>query len=107
VGLLPGRSSVDAMDGPSRTYAVALRTVYRPSQRYRGVVRLVLAQDPALDAAGNQREQGLMIEGWRRQGNGLEVWYGAGNHFTVLKAPNVQGLAQWWLEPAVIGEVVS
>jgi arthrofactin-type cyclic lipopeptide synthetase C len=107
VGLLPGRSSVDAMDGPSRTYAVALRTVYRPSQRYRGVVRLVLAQDPALDAAGNQREQGLMIEGWRRQGNGLEVWYGAGNHFTLLKAPNVQGLAQWWLEPAVIGEVVS
>lgn len=62
------------------------------------MVRLVLAQDPALDAAGNQREQGLMVEGWRRQGNGLQVWYGAGNHFTLLKAPNVLGLARWWLE---------
>ena len=107
VGLLPGRASVDAMAGPSRTYAAALRTVYRPAQRFNGVVRLVLAQDPALDAAGNQREQGLMIEGWRRQGSGLQVWYGAGNHFTLLKAPNVLGLAQWWLEGVVVGEVVS
>ena len=105
VGLLPARASVDAMAGPSRTYAAALRTVYRPVQRFNGVVRLVLAEDPALDASGNQREQGLMIEGWRRQGSGLEVWYGPGNHFTLLKAPNVQGLARWWLEGAVMGEV--
>ncbi|UXV22066.1 amino acid adenylation domain-containing protein [Pseudomonas fluorescens] len=107
VGLLPARASVDAMAGPARTYAAALRTVYRTTQRYHGVVRLVLAQDPALDAAGNQREQGLMIDGWQRQGSGLEVWYGGGNHFTLLKAPNVHGLAQWWLEGVVIGEVVS
>ena len=107
VGLLPGRSSVDAMDGPARTYAAALRTKYQPHQRFKGVVRLVLAQDPALDAAGNQREQGLMVEGWQRQGSGLQVWYGAGNHFTLLKAPNVLGLARWWLEGVVIGEVVS
>ncbi len=107
VGLLPARAGVDAMAGPSRTYAAALRTAYRPLRRFEGVVRLVLAQDPALDAAGNQREQGLMVEGWRRQGSGLQVWYGGGNHFTLLKAPNVQGLAQWWLEGVVVGEVVS
>jgi arthrofactin-type cyclic lipopeptide synthetase C len=106
VGLLPARASVDAMAGPARTYAAALRTEYRPAQRYRGVVRLVLAEDPALDAAGNQREQGGMVEGWKRQGSGLEVWYGGGNHFTLLKAPNVQGLAVWWLE-GVAAEVVS
>ncbi|NMZ50952.1 amino acid adenylation domain-containing protein [Pseudomonas poae] len=107
VGLLPGRASSDAMVGPARTYAAALRTVYRPGRRYGGVVRLVLAQDPALDAVGNLREQEGMIEGWRGQGSGLEVWYGGGNHFTLLKAPNVQGLAAWWLEGLVVGEVVS
>ncbi|WP_395608028.1 amino acid adenylation domain-containing protein [Pseudomonas sp. B22129] len=109
VGLLPGRAAVDAMDGPARTYAAALRTVYRPARRFDGVVRLVLAQDPALDAAGNQREQGLMVEGWGKQGSGLQVWYGAGNHFTLLKAPNVVGLAGWWLERVGVGvgEVVS
>lgn len=78
VGLLPARAALEAMDGPARTYAAALRTVYQPQGRYDGVVRLVLAQDPALDSAGNQREQGLMIEGWRGQGGGLEVWYGGG-----------------------------
>ncbi|QXQ20944.1 amino acid adenylation domain-containing protein [Pseudomonas tolaasii] len=107
VGLLPARAAVDAMDGPSRTYAAALRTVYRPARRFDGVVRLVLAQDPALDAAGNQREQGAMVEGWGKQGRSLQVWYGQGNHFTLLKAPNVQGLAGWWLERVAVGEVVS
>ncbi|MEX5594535.1 amino acid adenylation domain-containing protein [Pseudomonas orientalis] len=107
VGLLPARSAGDAMVGPARTYAAALRTVYRPQARYDGVVRLVLARDPALDAAGNQREQGLMIEGWRGQGRGLQVWYGGGNHFTLLKAPNVSALARWWVEGVVVGEVVS
>ncbi|MGY2402552.1 amino acid adenylation domain-containing protein [Pseudomonas sp. SDO5271_S396] len=107
VGLLPARASVDAMAGPARTYAAALRTRYRPQQRFNGVVRLVLAQDPALDAAGNQREQGLMIEGWERQGRSLEVWYGEGNHFTLLKAPNVGGLARWWLDRVLVGEGVS
>ncbi|NWC78662.1 hypothetical protein HX823_31810, partial [Pseudomonas sp. P7759] len=58
VGLLPARSAVDAMDGPARTYAAALRTRYRPGARFNGVVRLVLAEDPALDAAGHQRERG-------------------------------------------------
>ncbi|MEX5511783.1 amino acid adenylation domain-containing protein [Pseudomonas paralactis] len=107
VGLLPARAAVDAMEGPARTYAAALRTVYRPQARYDGVVRLVLAQDPALDAAGNQREQGLMVEGWKGQGTGLQVWYGGGNHFTLLKVPNVSGLAKWWLEGVGVGEVVS
>jgi arthrofactin-type cyclic lipopeptide synthetase C len=107
VGLVPARASADAMTGPARTYGAALRTVYRPLRRYEGAVRLVLAEDPALDAAGNQREQGRMIEGWRKQGSALEVWYGAGNHFTLLKVPNVHRLARWWLDGVVIGEVVS
>ncbi|MGY2329223.1 amino acid adenylation domain-containing protein [Pseudomonas sp. SDT2931_S440] len=107
VGLLPARSSVEAMDGPARTYASALRTVYRPARRYEGVVRLVLAEDPTLDAAGNQREQGLMVEGWRGCVGVLEVWYGPGNHFSLLKAPNVFSLAAWWRDGVVVGERVS
>jgi arthrofactin-type cyclic lipopeptide synthetase C len=106
-GLLPARSSVEAMDGPARTYASALRTVYRPARRYEGVVRLVLAEDPTLDAAGNQREQGLMVEGWRGCVGVLEVWYGPGNHFSLLKAPNVFSLAAWWRDGVVVGERVS
>ncbi|QJI28340.1 amino acid adenylation domain-containing protein [Pseudomonas sp. ADAK18] len=95
-GLLPQRSTPDAMHGPARTYATALRTVYQPRRAVSGLVRLVLADDPTLDALGNQREQAAMIEGWRRHSGSLEVWYGPGNHFTLLKAPNVYSLAAWW-----------
>ncbi|MCF5736479.1 syringopeptin non-ribosomal peptide synthetase SypC, partial [Pseudomonas syringae] len=96
-GLLPQRSSPDAMRGPARAFGTALRTRYQPSQIYTGPVRLVLADDPVLDAAGNQREQQAMVSGWRRCAPDLTVWRGPGNHFTILKAQHVQHLANWWL----------
>ncbi|NAO47946.1 amino acid adenylation domain-containing protein [Pseudomonas syringae] len=96
-GMLPQRSSPDAMRGPARAFGTALRTRYQPSQIYTGPVRLVLADDPVLDAAGNQREQQAMVSGWRRCAPDLTVWRGPGNHFTILKAQHVQHLANWWL----------
>ncbi|WP_010446094.1 non-ribosomal peptide synthetase, partial [Pseudomonas asplenii] len=95
-GLLPQRSAPDSMRGPVRAFGTALRTRYEPSAIYTGPVRLVLADDPVLDAAGNQREQQAMVSGWRRCAPDLTVWRGPGNHFTILKAPHVQHLASWW-----------
>ncbi|MCG6576907.1 non-ribosomal peptide synthetase, partial [Pseudomonas sp. AF32] len=95
-GMLPQRSAVDAMRGPARAFGTALRTVYQPQHQYTGPVRLVLANDPTLDTAGNQREQQQMIEGWRKHVPDLSIWYGPGNHFTILKAPHVHNLAAWW-----------
>ncbi|MGR4972805.1 amino acid adenylation domain-containing protein, partial [Pseudomonas sp. LARHCG127] len=95
-GMLPQRSAVDAMRGPARAFGTALRTVYQPQHRYTGPVRLVLANDPTLDTAGNKREQEQMIEGWRKHIPDLSIWYGPGNHFTILKAPHVHNLAAWW-----------
>ena len=95
-GVLSARSSEQAMRGPVRTFATALRTVYRPQQAYIGPVRLALVDDPTLDAWGNQREQAAMVAGWQGQIKDLAVWYGPGNHFTILKSPNVFSLAAWW-----------
>ncbi len=108
-GILSERSSPQAMDGPVRTFATALRTVYRPALAYTGPLRLALVDDPTLDAAGNQREQAAMVEGWRRQATDLAVWYGPGNHFTILKAPNVFSLAAWWHDGLTVpaGQVLS
>ncbi|AMS12796.1 non-ribosomal peptide synthetase [Pseudomonas chlororaphis] len=96
VGLLSARSTPEAIQGMVRTFASALRTLYRPHRRYQGRARLVLADDPRLDAAGNQREQQAMVEGWRQQVDELQVWQGPGNHFSLLKAPHVAHLAAWW-----------
>jgi len=108
-GVLSARSSAQAMHGPVRTFATALRTVYQPQLAYSGAVRLALVDDPTLDAWGNQREQATMVEGWQRQVTDLVVWYGPGNHFTILKAPNVFSLAAWWHDGLKVpaGQVVS
>ncbi|MFJ2709598.1 non-ribosomal peptide synthase/polyketide synthase [Pseudomonas sp. NPDC087346] len=108
-GVLSHRAAPQAMHGPVRTFATALRTVYQPSQAYNGPVRLALVDDPTLDAAGNEREQAAMLEGWQRQVRDLAVWYGPGNHFTILKAPNVFSLAAWWHDGLSVtaGEVLS
>nr|WP_281355894.1 non-ribosomal peptide synthase/polyketide synthase [Pseudomonas atagonensis] len=108
-GVLSARSSEQAMHGPVRTFATALRTVYQPTLAYHGPVRLALVDDPTLDAWGNQREQAAILEGWQRQVKDLAVWYGPGNHFTILKAPNVFSLAAWWHDGLKVpaGEVWS
>jgi thioesterase domain-containing protein len=95
-GMLPQRSAPDVMRGPVRVFGTALRTLYLPRHPYTGPVRLVLAEDPALDTAANQRTQRKKIDGWQRHVPNLEVWHSTGNHFTVLKAPDVQDLAVWW-----------
>ncbi|UWF47458.1 amino acid adenylation domain-containing protein [Pseudomonas sp. N3-W] len=109
VGLLPPRSAVQSIAGLTRTFATALRTLYQPRQPYSGLARLVLAEDPTLDSAGNQREQAAMVEGWRRHVSTLDVWQGPGNHFTLLKPPHVLSLAAWWHDglSLSVGEVVS
>ncbi|CAB3787759.1 alpha/beta fold hydrolase [Pararobbsia alpina] len=96
VGMLPQRSTPDAMRGPARVFGTALRTIYLPRHPYTGPVRLVVVDDPALDVASNQLAQRETIEGWRRHAPNLCVWHVPGNHFTVLKAPHVQELAVWW-----------
>jgi len=108
-GVLSARSSAQAMHGPVRTFATALRTVYQPQLAYTGPVRLALVDDPTLDAWGNQREQAAMVEGWQRQVADLAVWYGPGNHFTILKAPNVFSFAAWWHDGRKVpaGEILS
>ncbi|WP_277758203.1 non-ribosomal peptide synthase/polyketide synthase [Pseudomonas sp. A34-9] len=108
-GVLSERAAADAMHGPVRTFATALRTVYQPALAYTGPVRLALVDDPTLDAWGNQREQAAMVEGWQRQVADLAVWYGPGNHFTILKAPNVFSLAAWWHDGLKVpaGQVLS
>jgi len=95
-GLMPARSAPRALEGTVRTFATALRTCYRPAQGYSGPVGLVLVDDPSLDAAGNAREQAAMQAGWQQLMPQLALWQGPGNHFSILKVPDVFSLAAWW-----------
>ncbi|WP_057407755.1 non-ribosomal peptide synthetase [Pseudomonas amygdali] len=104
VGLLPPRLAAQALQGIVRTFASAIRTVYRPEPGgYSGRASLVLVDDPQLDALDNQLEQASSATGWQHLMPQLTPWQGPGNHFSVLKAPDVYSLAAWWYDGLAIG----
>ncbi|MBX8474317.1 amino acid adenylation domain-containing protein, partial [Pseudomonas cichorii] len=98
VGLLPARMAPQALHGIFRTFATALRTVYRPGPGYTGPASLVRVTDTRLDAEANLIEHAAMAVGWQHLLPQLAVWDGPGNHFSILKAPDVYSLAAWWYD---------
>ncbi|WP_334186719.1 amino acid adenylation domain-containing protein [Noviherbaspirillum sp.] len=96
VGLMPPRSSPNTMRGPLRTFSTALRTTYSPRAVYPGPVRLALATDSTLDAQADHQQRIETLAGWKACAPQVLCWHAPGNHFTVLKAPHVHVLANWW-----------
>jgi thioesterase domain-containing protein len=96
VGLMPRRSTPNALRGPVRTFGAALRASYRPQVPFPGLARLALARDPRLDDRADQRERQATLEGWRLWSPNITCWDGPGNHFSILKPPHVKTLADWW-----------
>jgi len=96
VGLMPRRSTPDAIRGPIRTFGAAMRAGYLPQRPFPDPVRLALARNPRLDDQANQREYQATLEGWRLWSPNITCWHGPGNHFSILKPPHVHVLVDWW-----------
>jgi thioesterase domain-containing protein len=96
VGLMPRRSTLSVLQGPRRAFGSALRTCYQPCRPYPYPLWLALADDPSLDDQANQRNQEEISRGWRLWAPLITPWRGPGDHFTILKPPHVQILADWW-----------
>nr|UXB94800.1 non ribosomal peptide synthetase [Pseudomonas syringae] len=109
VGLLSPRVAPHALNGIVRTFSSALRTLYRPVEHYTGPASLVLLTDPGLDEEANQNEQTEMTQGWQHLLPQLTLWNGPGDHFSILKTPNVYSLAAWWYDqqPIAVRETLS
>ncbi len=96
VGLIPRRSTPSMLQGPRRAFGAALRTSYQPCRPYPDPLWLALADDTSLDAQANQRNQEEISRGWRLWAPLTTSWRGPGDHFTILKLPHVQIVADWW-----------
>ncbi|WP_330873052.1 amino acid adenylation domain-containing protein [Xanthomonas fragariae] len=97
-GLLPRRSVPEAIRGMVQVFGMALRTAYTPAARFGGPLRLVLADDPLLDAEQNRLEHHAKSVAWKALAPQLRVWRGPGDHFTALRVPHVQHLVRWWMQ---------
>ncbi|WP_410524855.1 amino acid adenylation domain-containing protein [Pseudomonas sp. DTU_2021_1001937_2_SI_NGA_ILE_001] len=103
-GLLPPRLAAQALQGIVRTFGSALRSEYRPQPgTYSGPAHLVLVADAGLDELENRLAQASMAAAWRQVLPGLKLWHGPGDHFSILKAPDVYSLAAWWYEAQASG----
>ena len=96
-GLVGRNSKTETLRGVIRTFGASLRTVYRPFKLYTDPVRLVLVSDAQTNEQANQRQHQNILNGWRRLVPNLTYWHGPGNHMTVLKKPQVNSLADWWI----------
>jgi thioesterase domain-containing protein len=96
VGLMPRRSTPSMLQGPRRAFGSALRTYYLPDRQYPDPLWLALADDTHLDDQANQRNQEETSRGWRLWAPQTMSWRGPGDHFTILKLPHAQTLADWW-----------
>jgi thioesterase domain-containing protein len=95
-GLMPKRSSPNAIYGAVRCFGAALRTAYSPKDKYMGAIRLIQVDDVKLSHEENISKQREVAKGWKRYAPMLTEWCGPGNHMTILKKPHVYELAQWW-----------
>jgi arthrofactin-type cyclic lipopeptide synthetase C len=97
-GIMNARSTYEVLYGPFWSFSRCVRTSYRPSGVYPDRLRLVLVDDPRLDAEANRQMFAEVERGWTRWAPGLEFSTGAGNHITALKSPHVATLARYLAE---------
>jgi amino acid adenylation domain-containing protein len=97
VGLMQRGTPVEALRGVVSTFGAALRTSYRPQRLYLGPIRLVLVSDALLDEHADLRQRQNVLQGWRQWAPDVTSMQAPGNHMTVLKSPQAQVLASWWL----------
>ncbi len=97
-GILSPRSHPRLLEGPFATYAVARRTVYRPTGTYAGPAHLALARDANLSVESDEVRQADYECRWRSFIPALVAWHGVGNHYSTLQAPYAGALVAWWEE---------
>lgn len=92
-GLLHKSSDPQILEGTVRTFGAAIRISYAPDGIYPRPAHLVLADDPRLVRAEDQKRQLRNIESWKQWIPSLTHWHAPGNHFTLLEPPHVAALA--------------
>ena len=93
VGMLPARSSWEALRGPVRSFEAAIRTRYSPDDKFLGPTTLVLVpeSDESEDRVGERFAS--TTAGWRSVAPRLQFVRGGGNHVRLLKRPHIAAIA--------------
>lgn len=94
--LLSPRTEVDVLRGPLATFTAARRAMYIPSKRYAGKAHLALVSAYRVGRGCELDQRATYAKNWRYHVAELDVWYGPGNHSSILQFPHVKSLVEWW-----------
>ena len=94
--LLSPRSTAGVLRGPLDTFIAVRRTIYMPTKHYPGRVHLALVSAYGLNKPYERDERATYARKWRSRVAELDVWYGPGNHASILQLPHAKSLAEWW-----------
>lgn len=95
VGLLPRKSSPSHLRSPVTSFEAALRTSFKPVNRFEGPTRLVLACRPHEAQSEAAYRHHTIASQWRGLTPQLEWHNTGGNHVTLLKEPNIAKVVRW------------
>jgi arthrofactin-type cyclic lipopeptide synthetase C len=90
------KSKPAMLKGPLATFTAAFRTKYIPQGSYQLRANLALASEPCAAGDRDSEWKGVDAAPWRAHVADLRVTQVPGNHFSMLRTPNVHVLARWW-----------
>jgi thioesterase domain-containing protein len=74
---------------------------YKPATCYPHKMHLVQVGERPTQGDDLDPRQGNVAQ-WREYASELDIWYGPGHHFSILRAPHVESLARWWLQERIM-----
>jgi thioesterase domain-containing protein len=95
-GCLSSQTKPEMLHGSFVTYAAAVRCPYKPAIHYVGELDLVLASVESISSKGTPMSPKSWSEEWRSFATTIDVLVAPGDHFSMLRAPQVDAIANWW-----------
>jgi thioesterase domain-containing protein len=97
-GVPLSRNKAAMLHGSLATFAAACNCRYVPGQCYANTLRLVLVgpRSHSVSMDDVRKKWEMHAANWRRHADAVDIWHGPGNHFSILQAPQVYLLANWW-----------
>lgn len=94
--IVSSRTAPSMLKGPLATFTAALRQNYSPAGCYEGRVNLALASEAPHPSDVRPDRHAANVAEWRVYIADLRVKQMPGNHYSMLRAPNVCELTRWW-----------
>jgi arthrofactin-type cyclic lipopeptide synthetase C len=102
---LPSRKNTAMLYGSLATFTAACNSRYIPGRCYANTLHLVLVgprNNRRVSMDDVRKKWEIYGTKWRQHAAAADIWYGPGNHFSILQSPQATLLAKWWQQATAL-----